>query len=488
RKEEEEDAQAEELRREKEQKLQTLLDDANARSSEAESKVKYLTEAVKVAESRAFVLESDLEELKAARSKQVQALLDELEKAIDTIVALEEAQAAEAPTGREGAGAHTFDDKEAVTLQNRIEELESELETKTAEADNLNSQLQALEMQLKAEITNLHESVESTSSALVSANESLASAQAELRGKSDYDEIKKELEVLRSIEFQQENGDPVALMNEPLEFRLRRKNNQLQNKIASISLEKERTESELMALKKTNADMVEREAQQKALIARLEEDLNRVSTWHHPQKQQQLNTASSADDGVEAMERALSLTDLLSYEQDKSAAAEASILDIVQNQRDRLREQNRKLEENLLAMRQQVLKSHTEVESLRQDNVKLYEKIRFVQAYSPSTSSSLDRDDAVLARYSTAYEERLNPFRQFGQQERQRRYQALLPHEKIMHNLGRIIVSNRGARLATFGYVIVMHLLVFLVLYKMVTTTDPVCPSIHDPNDGQPDQ
>lgn len=53
---------------------------------------------------------------------------------------------------------------------------------------------------------------------------------------------------------------------------------------------------------------------------------------------------------------------------------------------------------------------------------------------------------------------------------------------------GRIIVGNRGARLATFGYVIVMHLLVFLVLYKMVTTTDPVCPSVHDSNDGQPDQ
>lgn len=86
-------------------------------------------------------------------------------------------------------------------------------------------------------------------------------------------------------------------------------------------------------------------------------------------------------------------------------------------------------------MRQQVMKSQTEVESLRQDNVKLYEKIRFVQAYSPSTSPNLDRDDAVLARYSTAYEERLNPFRQFSQQERQRRYQALLPHEKIMHNL-----------------------------------------------------
>ncbi|KAL5112683.1 Protein CASP [Taenia crassiceps] len=468
--EEEADTQAEELWREKEQKLLILLDDANARSSEAESKIKYLSEAVKEAESRAFALESDLEELKIARSKQVQTLLDELEKANEVIATLEEAQVADVSVGREGAGTHTFDAKETAALQNRIVELESELEAKTIEVDNLNSRMQALTMQLKTEVANLHESLESTNLALTSANESLASTRAELCGKSDYDEIKKELEVLRSIEFQQVDGDPVALMNEPLEFRLRRKNDQLQNKIASISLEKEQIESELTALKKTNTDMIEREAQQKVLIARLEEDLNRVSTWHYAQKQYQFNTASHADGGDE----------------DKSTASEASILDIVQSQRDRLREQNRKLEENLLAMRQQVMKSQTEVESLRQDNVKLYEKIKFFQAYSPSTSSSLDRDDAVLARYSTAYEERLNPFRQFGQQERQRRYQALLPHEKIMHNLGRIIVSNRGARLATFGYVIVMHLLVFLVLYKMVTSTDPVCPPIHDPNDGRP--
>lgn len=39
-----------------------------------------------------------------------------------------------------------------------------------------------------------------------------------------------------------------------------------------------------------------------------------------------------------------------------------------------------------------------------------------------------------------------------------------------------MIVNNRGARLATFAYVVIMHLLVVLVLYKMVTSTDPVCP------------
>ena len=84
-------------------------------------------------------------------------------------------------------------------------------------------------------------------------------------------------------------------------------------------------------------------------------------------------------------------------------------------------------------MRQQVVAAQTELEALRQDNVKLYEKIRFVQNYSSTAGAVLD--DAVLARYSNAYEDRLNPFKEFGQEERHRRYQALQPHEKIMHSL-----------------------------------------------------
>lgn len=77
-----------------------------------------------------------------------------------------------------------------------------------------------------------------------------------------------------------------------------------------------------------------------------------------------------------------------------------------------------------------------ELEAVRQDNVKLYEKIRFVQNYnsSPGPSHS-SQEDEVLSRYSGAYEARLNPFKQFGQLERQHRYQALQPHEKIMHSL-----------------------------------------------------
>ena len=102
----------------------------------------------------------------------------------------------------------------------------------------------------------------------------------------------------------------------------------------------------LTALRETNTDLTEREAKQRALIARLEEDLNRASTWR---RRQQHQAQEIADEEVHGGESGSPLTDLLSDNQDGRGSGplkeEASILTIVQSQRDRLREQNRELEE-----------------------------------------------------------------------------------------------------------------------------------------------
>ena len=70
-----------------------------------------------------------------------------------------------------------------------------------------------------------------------------------------------------------------------------------------------------------------------------------------------------------------------------------------------------------------------EVKELSSDNVKLYEKIRFLQGYQASSSdSSRSRSSAITmqnegieSRYQNQYEQRLDPFRAFSNQERQRR-------------------------------------------------------------------
>ncbi|VDO90064.1 unnamed protein product [Schistosoma mattheei] len=132
-----------------------------------------------------------------------------------------------------------------------------------------------------------------------------------------------------------------------------------------------------------------------------------------------------------------------------------------------------------------------EVESVRADNVKLYEKIRFLHSYgspviqnrqnnlsnqysssSVTTSSSQspcqnhESNDATIIKYSHVYEAQLNPFNQFSRYEKQRVYKKLQPYEKLMLHLGRFVSSDRRLRLGVFLYAIFLHLFIFIALYK----------------------
>ncbi|TSN21154.1 Protein CASP [Bagarius yarrelli] len=66
-------------------------------------------------------------------------------------------------------------------------------------------------------------------------------------------------------------------------------------------------------------------------------------------------------------------------------------------------EESRSLQQTLQALQ-------SELDSLRADNIKLYEKIKFLQSYPTRSGGS---DDTVM-RYSTQYEERLDPFSSFS--------------------------------------------------------------------------
>ncbi|VDP92111.1 unnamed protein product [Echinostoma caproni] len=165
---------------------------------------------------------------------------------------------------------------------------------------------------------------------------------------------------------------------------------------------------------------------------------------------------------------------------------DTSLLEIVQHQRDRFRARAEELEQAEASVRQHLTSVQRELESVRADNVKLYEKIRFLQSYSSPigarsesfaagsgsglsgnnrVSVHLGSDPTVL-KYSQAYEAHMDPFNQFSRQEKQRFYQVLKPYEKVMLRLGRVILGNRRARFMAFTYALVIHILIFLALYN----------------------
>eukprot|EP00062_Callorhinchus_milii_P022194 gi/632979720/ref/XP_007906628.1/ PREDICTED: protein CASP-like [Callorhinchus milii] len=87
----------------------------------------------------------------------------------------------------------------------------------------------------------------------------------------------------------------------------------------------------------------------------------------------------------------------------------------------------------------------------------------FVCLCRPQGGSS----NATEQRYSSQYEERLDPFTSFSRKERQRRYLSLSPWDKATLSMGRIILSNKMARTIAFFYTVLLHCLVFLVLYRV---------------------
>jgi hypothetical protein len=92
-------------------------------------------------------------------------------------------------------------------------------------------------------------------------------------------------------------------------------------------------------------------------------------------------------------------------------------------------------------------------------------------AYRDGVESMEDensRDREVESRYGVLYEQRMNPFAEFSQIEKQRRLQELSVADRIVLNTSLAFVSSKSGRTFIVIYLGAMHLLVFFILYFSV--------------------
>ncbi len=92
---------------------------------------------------------------------------------------------------------------------------------------------------------------------------------------------------------------------------------------------------------------------------------------------------------------------------------------------------------------------------------------RFLQGFGGSRQSDQSVAVSVESKYRSSYEQKLDPFNSFSNQERQRRYGQLNVFEKIILSFVQFMMSNKSARLFVFAYAVLLHGLVFAVLMKM---------------------
>ncbi|XP_022109689.1 protein CASP-like isoform X2 [Acanthaster planci] len=472
---------------EKERHLQETQLTLATKLGEAELKIQTLQNALDGSQSELFDLRGKFEEQAAAKSDEVDMLMTDLERSNQRQTASEKeletlrAQLASATQALQQAEQM----QKAPSVEQAIDiltrsSLEVELSAKEKEITQLVEdvqRLQAANTKMREGSTNQIQKLEEQVS---QKNAAIQKLEEQIRSQSDYDEIKRELSVLKSIEFSthgsdvSESGDQTdggTATPKSLEMLLLEKNRALQSENTTLKVTKSEINKHYSDLQAQHTELVHTSDEQKQLISKLERDLmsvNALSTMYIRGEGEGEATPSSTEAGfaAEAVRETVPLGKGLS---DSTHGAAESLLPIVSSQRERFRLRNQELEAENRQHQQQVNILKEETDKLRTDNIKLYEKIRFLQSYKNSKGSS--GHDDTESRYSTQYEQRLDPFNSFSRKEKQRKYMNLSPFDKATLNMGRLILSNKIARMIAFMYVMILHILVFLVLYKMAYTS-----------------
>ncbi|CAH8565531.1 unnamed protein product [Schistosoma margrebowiei] len=469
----------------KEQEFAIFKVEAEEKLGSFESKNIAISKALEMAQSELFRLKTEANATETGRSSELELLMDDLEK---SNAKLASAEAELAKLREDHADIPKLPIADISRLQCRIEELEFELSSYSQQKSSLLDQLESLKSLKSANEKNLENSIQELQTTICQIKASLEVANIKLDNQSDYEEIKRELSLLRSIEFPenvQPNGSDNFIQDEtsnraPLEVLLLKKNKSLENQLAEANALREKFQIELTQVQSNEVEANQRIKEQTELIKLLESDLYRLQT--NLDESLKLNDSRNRLEGHH-------LAEVIGDQ--KPSQYNQSLLNIVQNQRDRFRTRAEELEQNEINLRQQLVSLQREVESVRADNVKLYEKIRFLHSYgspviqnrqnnlsnqyssssvttssSPSPCQNHESNDATIIKYSHVYEAQLNPFNQFSRYEKQRVYKKLQPYEKLMLHLGRFVSSDRRLRLGVFLYAIFLHLFIFIALYK----------------------
>ncbi|KAJ2338427.1 hypothetical protein GGF43_006882, partial [Coemansia sp. RSA 2618] len=301
--------------------------------------------------------------------------------------------------------------------------------------------------------------------------EELRRLRTELQRCADYDEIRRDLEIMKSVEFAvsdwglEDSSDTPETGAESLERLLVARNKALENRLTDTRNELAQCQADVEQLR-ARADTQDAELRRKSALAeRLESDL--------------LAVGADADDGPAPANA-----------DDIELKPASGLLEIVTGQRDRFRQRNIELEDELRVQAASATENSRQVEQVKQDNVRLYEEIKYLRSYAarpgessrgaiaaqPSKFSTaghrIDMDTGVDAKYKHMYEESMNPFQEFHRREATRRVRSMGVLDRLIYMFSSVVVGSRRARMVLMFYVALLHFLVLVTLYRSMLQAD----------------
>lgn len=374
-------------------------------------------------------------------------------------------------------------------------------EAEVAELSHTASSLRE-ELKLKDEaVVEARRALQAKVEALEQENTTLKKKLAEVEGQlaaapslSLLNSMKRELRILKRLEY---NADDVDAAEDPEMTGAGTFSEGDEKDLESVLVEKlRRAESDLVTERNSRLEQtkecerlrVETEAAAKAkeeaekLVQSLEKDLERAIASPSAESPSKPRNNSNIQ-LVSSEEEASTLNSILDPEApppktttkastpatlsaSERADDDHSVATIVMAQRDRLRARCEALEAERDSFKRELQVQVQSSESLKADNTKLYEKVRYLQSFSSNNSAGNrakrnDRD-LDLEALEQRYEASVDPFRQFSRQERARKMKEMPPMERVVFIVAKTVLGTRAMRTALFVYVTCLHLLVFI--------------------------
>lgn len=395
------------------------------------------------------------------------------------------------------------DDPEYMRMRSENSSLIRKLDTARVEKENIKRDLDTRLRGLEREVNLLKEERDTL--------------KAKVQNWTDYEEIKQELEVLKSIEFStgdddetktvvdNEDGGEIKSKGDTLEQLLLSRNKKLSDELTVLRVSHQDLQTRLSDLQeelsRTNAEL--EKAQN--LNEKLENDLSTLQSEHanaFPSGASVAGTyvsryAPSVVAGRRPGGRTSPTSSIISgFNPRDSLAGEpmgggSGILPMITAQRDRFKKRNAQLEQELSNTHRTVSQLRQEVAALQKDNLNLYEKTRYVSTYNRSSGAATSSSsyahnpnpstvaigdggsggkDGGMDRYRTAYESNISPFAAFRGRESARAYKRMSLPERVVYSVTRMVLASRTSRNLFAVYCVALHLLVFFSLYWLGTT------------------
>ncbi|XP_070591285.1 homeobox protein cut-like 1 isoform X4 [Erythrolamprus reginae] len=247
--------QAENIALEKEQKLQNdfaekerMLQETQistaSKLEEAEHKLQTLQTALEKTQTELFDLKTKYDEEMTAKSDEIEMIMTDLERANQRAeVAQREAESLKEQLSSANKSLQLANQiQKAPDVEQAIEVLtRSSLEVELASKEREIAQLVEDVQRLQGNLTKLRENSTSQISQLeqqlTAKNSTLKQLEEKLKVQADYDEVKKELNILKSMEFSPSDGSSIQdAASKPLEVLLLEKNRLLQSENATLRI------------------------------------------------------------------------------------------------------------------------------------------------------------------------------------------------------------------------------------------------------------